>query len=128
MKRYFQFGLVGAINTVLAYLLFSLMIYLGAEYPFALLLDYIFGSVTGVLLHHRYTFDAKKRISRIMIIQSLTLNFSLFIINVALLYIFIDICSFNTYIAQVAALIVIIFSSYLGLKAIITDQVLYVRK
>ena len=128
MKRFFQFGLVGAINTLLAYLLFSVLIYLGVKYPFALLLDYIFGSVTGVVLHHRYTFDAKKGINRIMIIQSLTLNFSLFVINMGLLYIFVEISNFNIYVAQVVSIAFIILTSYLGLKAIITNQVRYVRK
>ena len=128
MKHYFTFGLLGSINTILAYAIFALLTYFGAAYPLALFFDYILGSIIGVFLHHRYTFQPATQISRYTILQSIILNVFLFLINVFILYLFVDMLHLNPYLAQILALFIIIMSSYIGFKYIITRTSQYDRK
>lgn len=97
-------------------MIYSIFIYLGSHYIIALLIDYVVGIFLGLMLNKRYTFNVNGRIGHKIIIKAIISNVFIFLINVAILYLLIDVFENNAYLSQLFTLIVIAISSFLFYK------------
>lgn len=112
MKRFLTFNIVGIVNTLTAYIVYSILIYLHFDYTFALIMDYVVGMLLGLYLNKKFTFKIGKKITKKNVIRSIKSNIIIFSINIMILYILIDNYNHNAYISQIFALIIISIVSF----------------
>ncbi|MDR2020592.1 MAG: GtrA family protein [Treponema sp.] len=108
----FRFGLAGAANTLLAYGIFSLFVFLGVPYYIALFFDYLSAVLFSLFVNLRFTFKLKKTITFRMVYRMIVSYGLLFILNEGILYLFISKLSMNIYFSQAIASVFIAFVSY----------------
>jgi putative flippase GtrA len=118
VRTFLTYSLVGAINTIVAYLTYALLIYIGIHYTISLAMDYIVGIFLGLFLHKNYTFklDKSKKIDINILGKSIILGVITYIVNIFLLYVLIDVYKHNEYLSQIIALIVVVVMSFLFYK------------
>ena len=118
------FNIVGIFNTIVAYLVYAGLIFIGLNYWLALIADYMIGIVLGLFLNKKYTFKIKSHIEKKTIVKAILSNIVIFFINLLVLYILIDMFNYNAYISQLIALIVIAISSFVFYKFYIFKELL----
>jgi putative flippase GtrA len=85
LRRFVVYGVVGALNTALCYLLFAALVdWCGWHHHVALAVDYAFGTVLGYVLHRASTFADRRRLRRAFEKYAVTLLLT-FAANFALL-------------------------------------------
>ncbi len=112
-KQIIKFILVGVVNTIFYYILYSFFIFIGLKYFFAVTLATIFGVLFSYKTFSKMVFNQNKSSTK-----SLFKFISIYLVNIALnifiikLYLYIDT---NLYIAGfVATVLVAIFSFFLN--------------
>ena len=118
------FNIVGIFNTIVAYLVYAGLIFIGLNYWLALIADYIIGIVLGFVLNKKYTFKIKSHIEKKTIVKAILSNIVIFFINLLVLYILIDVLNYNAYGSQLLALLVIAISSFVFYKFYIFKEFL----
>ncbi len=118
------FNILGIFNTIVAYLVYAGLIFIGLNYWLALIADYMIGIVLGLFLNKKYTFKIKSHIEKKTIVKAILSNIVIFFINLLVLYILIDMFNYNAYISQLIALIVIAISSFVFYKFYIFKELL----
>ena len=58
VRQFVKFGIVGASNTILTFVIYSVAVVIGVHYAIALVLGYIVGSLNSYLLNRHWTFRA----------------------------------------------------------------------
>ncbi len=89
---------------------------MGTHYVIALFIDYSVGIFFGLILNKYFTFKIKEKIDFSIIGKSIISNVFIFLMNIIILYVFIDMFKIDPYIAQLIALIAIAISSYFFYK------------
>jgi putative flippase GtrA len=108
----FRFGLAGSLNTLLAYGIFSLFVFLGVPYYIALFFDYLSAILFSLVVNLRFTFKLKKTITFRMVYRMIASYGLLFVLNEGILYLLILKLFINTYFSQAIASIFIALISY----------------
>ncbi len=117
MKKFIIFNLVGIVNTVAGYLIYSFLILIGFNYMLASFFDYlIIGVFLSLFLNKRYTFKVKEKLDHTVVIKATISTIAIFFINIFLLYIAIEKFGLNPYLAQAVVLILIAFFSFTSYK------------
>ena len=99
-KEIVSFILVGILNTIFGYLLYSLFIYLGLGYILAVFLATIFGMMFNYRTIGKFVFNAKNKNSAIKFILVYVV---VFLVNISVIKIFKD-YGFDNYIAGLIAI------------------------
>lgn len=107
-----RFLIAGSVNTLVFYGLYSLLVFAGFHYNIALVVEYIGGIFGGYLLNRYWTFSASAHDSW-KLAKYVSVYLVVFLINAGLLGIFVEVWSFNPYLAQILALSVAVFVSFL---------------
>ena len=105
--------MVGVFNTIITYLIYSLLVFIGVNYACALVVDYVVGMWISFSLNKKFTFKVSEPTSFNMIFKMFFSCFILFLLNLFLLSFFIEIINFNKYFAQLIVLIIVMIVSYL---------------
>jgi putative flippase GtrA len=85
LRRFVVYGVVGALNTAICYLLFAALVdWCGWHHHLALAVDYAFGIVLGFALHRSATFADRRQLKRAFQKYAITLVLT-FAANFALL-------------------------------------------
>jgi putative flippase GtrA len=58
VRQFVKYGIVGASNTILTFVIYTVGVKLGVHYLFALLIGYLVGSLNSYVLNRRWTFRA----------------------------------------------------------------------
>ena len=83
-----KFFIVGASNTLLAYLFYIVLVKLGVNYKIALFFDYVLGILFGYYLNRYWTFSSNKH--RRSFTKYITLYVGIFVLNGLLLILSVD--------------------------------------
>ena len=59
VRQFVKYGIVGASNTVITFVVYSVLVTLGVPYTIALLLGYAVGSLNSYFLNRHWTFRAR---------------------------------------------------------------------
>jgi putative flippase GtrA len=116
IREFITFNIVGIVNTAVAFLLYSLLVFMGVHYRISLILDYCFGMVFSFLLNRRITFRHLESITFRMIISMVGSYLGVFILNLTLLTVFVEKWNMNTYVAQAMALSASVLVSFFAQK------------
>lgn len=114
--QFIKFNITGVINTVLNYVVYSLLIYAGVGYRISLSVDYILGTMISYFLNKRFTFNIKDKTSLPMVGKMILSYFIIFIINLLLLSFLVEWIKINEYLGQFIAVIIIVIISFLMQK------------
>lgn len=110
-----KFVIVGLINTVLGYGLFTLFLYLGVFYLAAMSIAHIIATINSYILNRKFTFRSKEKIKG-EFFRFIGVYLLMFAVNFALLYIAVDILRIRPQISQLVILVTIVIISFLGQK------------
>ena len=106
ISQIIKFNIVGVINTLITYGIYSALVFIGLRDVIALCLEYMVGIVISFFLNHKYTFGLEKYTFVMFLKMVLTYVPSLFL-NFWLLLFFTLKLGYNSYIAQIFSLIIV---------------------
>ena len=112
-RELIRFCLAGGLNTLLTYGVFSLMIFLGLHYVGALICDYSFAIGFSLIVNKYFTFKYEHAIGFRMVLRMALSYLAMFLLNSALLFVFVDRMKMNAYLAQAISSVVIAGTSFL---------------
>jgi putative flippase GtrA len=118
-KEIIAFNIVGAVNTVITYGIFSLLVFAGINYRISLVLEYCFGITFSFFLNKRFTFHHTGGITSRMIFSMAGSYLLVLGINFSLLVFLVEKLHFNSYIGQLIALSVSVGLSFFAQKFIV---------
>ncbi len=91
--QYIRFNIVAVIYTIITYIIFSALIYLGVRYPIALLADYSTGVTLSFFLNKLFTFRYKERTNMKIFARMLLVYLIHFAVSLLLLALIVKIFS-----------------------------------
>lgn len=118
IKQFIVFNLIGIINTLVTYGIYSLLITVGVSYQLSLVGEYAVGIVFSFVMNKNITFRHITGNTLHMFFRMILTYIITFCINMALLSFFIRILNFNEYLGQFIALGIVSVMSF-GLQKIL---------
>jgi putative flippase GtrA len=100
VRQFVKYGIVGASNTILTFVIYTVAVEAGMQYLLALIVGYLAGSLNSYVFNRRWTFDAGHRAhgtvgSRFAVVQALAIG-----ANLALLYLLVHHLGIHKVVAQ----------------------------
>ena len=111
-KKFLSFNLVGLVNTAITYGIYALAVAIGVNHFIALGLDYAFGLIISFLLNKNLTFRIREKTDTRMFLKMIIAYVPSFLINMVLLWLFIDVFGMNKYLSQFMALALVSLFSF----------------
>ena len=112
IAQFLRFNAVGVITTVLAYLVYAVLVLAGVHQAVAVVADYAVGIVLGFALNRHFTFGAGDRSVQAMLGRLVLVYVPVAAANVYLLQVLVD-GGLNPYIAQIIVLSALACVAYL---------------
>jgi putative flippase GtrA len=119
LKEFIVFNLIGLVNTLFTYGIYSLLVFLGTGYRLALLLEYCVGMTVSFFLNKKFTFHHTQKARAGMLFSMAASYICVFLINLSLLVILVEKFLVNTYVGQLIALAVSVGLSFLAQKYVV---------
>lgn len=115
--QFIKFGIVGVSNTVISYLIYSLLVYFNIYYIIASIIAFVISVLNSFFWNNKYVFKKKANVDH-KIINSLVKTyisyaFTGLVLQNILLYIFIDLLKISKYIAPFFGLVITIPLNFL---------------
>ena len=109
--QFIKFCLVGLSNTVVSWLIYSVLVYVGLHYLIANVIAFLLGVLNSFFWNNKYVFkpsgDQQKRDTWNTLIKTyISYSFTGLILNNILLYFFVDILHISAYIAPLLGLVI----------------------
>jgi putative flippase GtrA len=108
--QFIKFGIVGLSNTVIAYITYVILVYIGLYYIFANIIAFIISVLNSFYWNNKYVFknNAKSKLDifKSLIKTFISYAFSGIVIGNLLLFIFVDILHISKYIAPFFGLVI----------------------
>jgi len=108
--QFIKFGIVGLSNTIISYLIYALLVYLGFHYLIASILAFFLSVLNSFFWNSRYVFKkdngAKRSVLQALIKTFISYAFTGLLLQNIFLFIFIDILHISKYIAPLISLVV----------------------
>lgn len=98
--QYIKFNIVGILNTLLAFLVYTIITYVSGSYFWGLLMDYLFGIIFSYVANKVFTFKDREKTSPWKLLKFTLLYAGVFVINYLMLDFAIKKYNFNPYISQ----------------------------
>jgi putative flippase GtrA len=117
LVQFFKFGIVGFSNTVISYIIYSVLVYVGLHYLIASIIAFFISVLNSFFWNNKYVFKKIDRQKR-NILKSLVKTYvsyaftGLFLQNV-LLFVFIDILFMSKYVAPIFGLLITVPLNYI---------------
>lgn len=118
-KELISFNIIGIINTVVTYTIYSTLVFLKIDYKIALVLEYCFGITFSFFLNRRFTFHHKEFITLHMIFSMIGSYLVVLVLNMVFLMFLVEKLAINKYLGQLTALTVSVALSFLAQKYIV---------
>jgi putative flippase GtrA len=108
--QFFKFGIVGLSNTVISYVIYSLLVYFGLHYIFASIIAFVISVLNSFFWNNKYVFkkehNQERNILHSLLKTYLSYAFTGLLLQNLLLFVFIDIMHISKYVAPLLGLIV----------------------
>jgi putative flippase GtrA len=89
VRQFLKYGVVGASNTILTFVIYSVLVLLHVDYLAALVLGYFVGSLNSYILNRRWTFRAGHLAHTVAGTRFAVVQACAIVANLALLYVFV---------------------------------------
>jgi len=114
--QFIKFNIIGIINTIITYLIFSFLFFLTKNYFVSLAADYIFGIVFSFYMNKNITFKVAGSASVKMFFRMIFSYAFVFVLNLVILKVLIDILFINGYLSQMIAQVFLMFAGFVVQK------------
>jgi putative flippase GtrA len=114
--QFIKFGIIGFLNTITGYVIYSVLVYFGFHYFIGSIIAFVVGVSNGFYWNNKYVFRKQDEYrNTIMAVIKYFISYGLtgLILQNALLYAFIDILRFSEYIAPIFCLFLTVPSNFL---------------
>ena len=115
LKQFFKFGIVGVINTVSSWIFYYSLLFFSVHYIIATTIAYVLSSIIGFTLNKIWVFKSKNKVSSSLIKYIITYGSS-YLLNIGLMYTFVDILKISDKIAPILVLFFTIPYNYVFSK------------
>lgn len=115
IKQFMKFGIVGVINTVSSWIFYYSLLFFKVHYIVATTIAYILSSIIGFILNKTWVFKSKNKVSSSLFKYIITYGSS-YLINIGLMYTFVDVIGISDKIAPILVLFFTIPYNYLFSK------------
>jgi putative flippase GtrA len=114
--QFIKFNIIGIINTVITYLLFSFLFFLTGNYALSLTADYVFGIIFSLFINNNISLNVSEMADYKMFSKMILSYFIVFIINLFILMLLIEILHMNGYLSQIIAQVFIMLAGFIAQK------------
>ena len=108
----YRFYIVGLLNTVSMYSLYSLLVFIGVDYILSLIVDYMLGGFLSYFLNKKYTFNHNDSHTIKMFAKMAAILISTLIINLIILMYLVEYKQYNVYLAQFLSIVIVSLLSF----------------
>lgn len=122
MQQAVKFGLVGVLNTLIDYVVYSLLLFIPfirEHYVIAQVLGYSAGLANSLYCNKRWTFAQKERMSRAQLIAFLAVNLAALGVSTAVLVAAQEWIGLGPYIGKIVATVFSMAVNFLGNKIVV---------
>lgn len=105
MKQFLKFGIVGIINTLSSTCYYWVFVYINVNYMISTIIAYLLASFIGFILNKKWVFKKKNESSN-TIVRYYIVYGSALLLNLACMYLWVDILSISEYIAPIITLFI----------------------
>jgi len=113
LYQFLRFNIVGLVNSAVTYGVYSLLVYLGVQYPIALVVVYVIGIIFSSIANMKFTFGLDLRITSGLLIRITSVYILALGLNLILSRVMIDNWNWNPYISQLVAMGTVSISTFL---------------
>lgn len=117
LVQFFKFGVVGLSNTLISYLIYALLVWLGVYYITANVAAFIVGVLNSFFWNHKYVFKDEsgggRNLIHALIKTYLSYAFTGLVVANVLLYICIDLYGVSEYVAPLFSLLITVPLNYI---------------
>lgn len=106
--QFLKFGLVGGSNTLISLLIYYILIFLGINYLISNSIGYIVSSISGYFLNKIWVFNSKDDKSNKSLFKYYMVYGSSFILNIGVMYMFINVIKISYIISPVLTMCITI--------------------
>jgi len=100
VRQFIKYGIVGASNTVLTFVIYTVLVEAGVQYLIALIVGYLAGSLNSYLLNRRWTFRAGHLAHATVGPRFAVVQVVAILANLGLLYLFVHQLAIHKILAQ----------------------------
>lgn len=119
--QFIKFNLVGLLNTAIDFILFTLLVWLGAHYIAAQVVSYAAGMLNSFVLNNAFTFRANRPAAALGFewktgLRFIAWNGIVLLVSLFLLFVFTRLWGFNEILAKMAVTIITVAVNFYGSK------------
>ena len=124
-KQAVKFGLVGVLNTLIDYAVYSLLLlipFIGEHYVIAQVAGYCAGLGNSLILNKKWTFAQKERVSRRQLVTFLAVNLAALGVSTAVLVVTQEWLGLGRYVGKIVATVFSMTVNFLGNKIMVFKE------
>ncbi len=121
MTKILKFATVGVLNTLINYIIYCVLCYVGVNYQVALFIAYMIAMVNSFLMNKVWTFEDKEKSDGMQISKFIAVNLFSCLLNAVFLEIFVRV-GLNIYLAQAVATGIVLFCNFILYNSFIFNR------
>lgn len=113
INKFIKFGLVGVLNTLINWIIFALLNFVGVYYIIANIIAYAVATVNSYIWNSKWVFKYNGKDKKETTVRFVILNLVGLALNTSILYFLVDILLFNKLLGLVITTIIVMIINYL---------------
>ncbi|MBX9138118.1 GtrA family protein [Clostridium sp. K12(2020)] len=113
MGKFIKFGLVGVLNTLINWIIFAVLNFVGVYYIIANVIAYVIATINSYIWNSRWVFKYKGEDKKETTTKFILLNLAGLALNTMILYLLVDLIGLNKLIALVITTVIVMVINYI---------------
>ena len=111
--KFIKFGLVGVLNTLINWIIFAVLNFVGVYYIIANVIAYVIATINSYIWNSRWVFKYKGEDNKETTTKFILLNLAGLALNTMILYLLVDLIGLNKLIALVITTVIVMVINYI---------------
>ena len=111
--KFIKFGLVGVFNTLINWIIFAVLNFVGVYYIIANVIAYVIATINSYIWNSRWVFKYKGEDKKETTTKFILLNLAGLALNTMILYLLVDLIGLNKLIALVITTVIVMVINYI---------------
>ena len=113
VNKFVKFGLVGVLNTLINWIIFAVLNFVGVYYIIANVIAYVIATINSYIWNSRWVFKYKGEDKKETTTKFILLNLVGIALNTMILYLLVDLIGLNKLIALVITTVIVMVINYI---------------
>lgn len=113
VNKFVKFGLVGVLNTLINWIIFAVLNFVGVYYIIANVIAYVIATINSYIWNSRWVFKYKGEDKKETTTKFILLNLVGLALNTMILYLLVDLIGLNKLIALVITTVIVMVINYI---------------